>query len=110
VACPYRARAIIFHQKAAVADHNLDHTDHIGVATKCNFCLPRVDEGLAQGLHPGLDSEVTPACVLACSANALHFGDLDDPNSGVSRLIGENKTARLQEELETNPSVYYIME
>jgi phenylacetyl-CoA:acceptor oxidoreductase subunit 1 len=83
--------------------------DHIGVATKCNFCLPRVDAGLAQGLQPGLDPEATPACVISCSANALHFGDLDDPDSEVSQLIRENKTARLQEELGTDPAVYYIV-
>ncbi|MDY7077383.1 MAG: 4Fe-4S dicluster domain-containing protein [Chloroflexota bacterium] len=110
VACPYRARSIVFHQKPGVADHDLDHTEHLGVATKCNFCLPLVDAGLTQGLQPGLDPDATPACVLSCSANALHFGDLDDPDSEVSRLIRENKTARLQEELETEPSVYYIVE
>jgi phenylacetyl-CoA:acceptor oxidoreductase subunit 1 len=71
--------------------------------------MPRVDAGLAQGLQPGLDAEATPACVAICSTGTLHFGDLDDPDSEVSRLIRENKTARLQEELGTDPSVYYIV-
>ncbi|MDL2121675.1 MAG: 4Fe-4S dicluster domain-containing protein [Deltaproteobacteria bacterium] len=117
LACPYQARTI-FHdesnfetgtklQKPGLADPNIDR---IGVCTKCNFCLPRVDAGLAKGLQPGLDPEASPACVISCSANALNFGDLDEPDSVVSRLIRENKTARLQEELGTDPSVYYIVD
>jgi phenylacetyl-CoA:acceptor oxidoreductase subunit 1 len=117
VACPYMARTIIFPNqsgfKAGPSSREPDmaarNLNHIGVATKCNFCLPRVDAGLAQGLQPGLDPEATPACVIACSTNTLHFGDLDDPDSEVSQLIRENKTARLQEELSTDPSVYYIV-
>jgi phenylacetyl-CoA:acceptor oxidoreductase subunit 1 len=107
VACPYQARAVIVDPEPDATSPVLDH---IGAATKCNFCLPRVDDGLAQGLRPGLDAEATPACVVACSANALHFGDLDDPDSEVSWLIRENGTARLQEELGTDPSVYYVVE
>ena len=117
VACPYLARTIIFQNESMFEGEALSQElgmviskpEHIGVCTKCNFCRPRVDAGLAQGLQPGLDAEATPACVLACSANALHFGDLDDPDSVVSGLIRENETACLQEELGTDPAVYYIV-
>lgn len=116
VACPYHARTIIFNKKynydAEATSQELDkvgpNLDHIGICKKCNFCLPRVDAGLGSGLQPGLDPEATPMCVNSCSSEALYFGDLDDPTSNVSRLIRENKTARLQEELGTDPSVYYI--
>ena len=57
------------------------------VATKCTFCVDRIDEGLANGLKPGVDPEATPACVNACITQALSFGDLDDPQSNVSRLV-----------------------
>jgi phenylacetyl-CoA:acceptor oxidoreductase subunit 1 len=118
VACPYLARTIILRNEYGFAvghrpqEPGMAAPDprYAGVCTKCNFCLPRVDEGLAQGLRPGLDPEATPACVVICSTNTLHFGDLEDPNSEVSRLIQENKTARLQEGLGTDPSVYYIVE
>ena len=87
----------------------LIESDHTGVATKCNFCISRVERGLAQRLRPGVDPEASPACVIACSTGAMYFGDLDDPESEVSRLIRENKTARMQEELGTGPAVYYIV-
>ena len=51
----------------------------LAVATKCTFCVERIDEGLAQGLRPGVDPEATPACVNACITQTLTFGDLDDP-------------------------------
>lgn len=84
------------------------NSDRSGVSSKCDFCNERVDSGLAQGLEPGQDPEATPACVVACSGNALHFGDLNNPDSLVARLIEENKVVRLQLELGTDPSVYYI--
>ena len=117
VACPFQSRSIIFNnesdseedmpQESSVANSDLDR---VGVCSKCNFCLPRVDAGMAKGLQPGVDPEATPLCVISCTAKALHFGNLDDHNSVVSRLIRENKTARLQEELETDPSTYYIID
>jgi phenylacetyl-CoA:acceptor oxidoreductase subunit 1 len=84
--------------------------DGRGVCTKCSFCVSRLDAGLARGLKPGSDLEASPACVVSCSAGALYFGDLDDPESVVSRLIRENTTARLQEGLGTEPSVYYLVD
>ncbi|MBI4233105.1 MAG: 4Fe-4S dicluster domain-containing protein [Chloroflexi bacterium] len=67
-----------------------------GVVEKCTFCIQRVEKGL------------NPACVANCPAFALHFGDLDDPNSIVSRLLARNESFRLEEEFNTRPRVYYI--
>jgi phenylacetyl-CoA:acceptor oxidoreductase subunit 1 len=78
-----------------------------GTVLKCNFCLERVDEGIKKGLTPGVDREATPACVITCPANARTFGDLDDPESQVSRLIFEKKAQPLHVEFGTEPSVYY---
>jgi len=116
VACPYQARSIILEDEihsevgANPQDVTVADNDRIGVCTKCDFCLPRLDAGLSQGLRPGVDPEATPMCVRFCIADALHFGDLDNPDSVVSRLIRENKTARLQEELKTDASIYYIID
>jgi len=60
------------------------------------------------GLSPGVDPEATPACVNSCIAQALAFGDLDDPNSGVSTLLAENRNFRMHEELGTGPGFFYL--
>jgi len=80
-----------------------------GTVVKCNFCAERIDEGLKEGLEPGIDREATPACVNACPAKARTFGDLDDPNSEVSKLIRDRKGYQLHPEFGTEPSVYYII-
>ena len=64
----------------------------MSVAMKCNFCQGRIDTAKETGQTPGVDPEVTPACVNSCIAEALHFGDRDDPNSNVSKLLAENQT------------------
>ena len=86
------------------------HQDVDGTCTKCNLCLPRLEAGLAQGLTPGVDRDATPVCVNTCISNAIHFGDRDDPDSVVSRLIRENGVSRVNDDLGTEPSVYYIIE
>jgi phenylacetyl-CoA:acceptor oxidoreductase subunit 1 len=78
------------------------------VATKCTFCVDRIDAGLAQGLTPGVDPVATPACVNACIADALVFGDRDDPHSNVSRLLANSRHFRMHEELGTGPGFHYV--
>ena len=118
LACPYRARTLIHDGTGYFADGltppEAAATDRgrIGVCTKCTFCVHRwdgSDGAKSEGLRPGVDAEATPMCALSCIADAIHFGDLDDPESNVSRLIREHKTTRLLEELGTDPSIYYIV-
>jgi phenylacetyl-CoA:acceptor oxidoreductase subunit 1 len=114
IACPYRARAIFtkeFYFEVINRTNNPVETndDRVGVCTKCDFCLSRIDSGLAQGKEPGIDPEATPVCVISCSSNAIIFGDLNDFNSNIYKLMKENSTAILQEQLGTEPSVYFII-
>ena len=65
--------------------------------SKCTLCAGRV----------GRDE--VPYCVEACPARARIFGDLDDPNSEISKVIASRETMRLLEEKGTEPNVYYLV-
>jgi len=80
----------------------------VGTVQKCTFCVHRIDAGIQKGLMPGVDWEASPACVNACPTGARIFGDLDDPDSEVSRLIVSRRGYQLLPELGTEPSVYYL--
>jgi len=114
VACPYQARFKVdapgVAYGRAIMQHEIEREEpaRIGVAQKCTFCSDRIDFGLANGLTPGIDPRATPACVNACIADALHFGDADDPNSNVSRFLREQKHFRMHEQLKTEPGFYYL--
>ena len=116
LACPYRARHLIhevrwyFLDGPTPPETATEQPERRGVMTKCTFCVQRVDTGRANGLELGVDALATPMCSVACIANAIHFGDLDDPESQVSRLIKARGAVRLMSELGTDPSVYYLTE
>jgi tetrathionate reductase subunit B len=80
-ACPYDARFL---------------NPVTGAADKCDFCLHRVEQGLV------------PSCVNTCVADARIFGDLNDPESKISKMIASNPVTVLRQEMGTEPNVYYI--
>jgi len=79
-ACPYSI--IIFNNEKRIAE-------------KCNLCSHRIDEG------------VEPFCVICCEGQAITFGDLNNPNSRITKMILERNAFQLKLENGTNPSVYY---
>jgi Fe-S-cluster-containing dehydrogenase component/formate-dependent nitrite reductase membrane component NrfD len=81
VACPYDQLFI---------DPNT-HT-----AEKCNFCANRVE------------NQLLPACVSVCPTECRIFGDLDDPTSGIARLVRHEATTLRKPEKGTLPKVFYI--
>jgi phenylacetyl-CoA:acceptor oxidoreductase subunit 1 len=113
VACPYQARFLIhephFAYDAAM-QNEVERFDpaRFGVAQKCTFCSDKIDFGIENGLTPGVDPRATPACVNSCIADALHFGDVDDPNSNVSQLLREQRSFRMHAELGTDPGFHYV--
>ena len=80
-ACPYDAL-------------HIDPNSH--TAAKCNFCAHRVDQGLK------------PSCEVACPTEAIISGDLDDPDSEVSRLIDVIPSRVRAPEQGTQPKVFYL--
>jgi len=114
VACPYEARYKVTTPEFAFGADPTSAEDvgfdegKIGVATKCTFCADRIDAGVAAGLVPGRDPAASPVCVNACVSGALAFGDIDDPGSEVSRLLKDNKSFRMHDELQTEPGFYYL--
>jgi Fe-S-cluster-containing dehydrogenase component/formate-dependent nitrite reductase membrane component NrfD len=65
-------------------------------AAKCNFCAHRVD------------AELEPACVVVCPTHSIWVGDLDDPTSGIARLVNENPVQVRSPEQNTGPNVFYL--
>ncbi len=114
VACPYGARYMYEEEKTYFPGHLTPYEREgykrhkVGTVSKCDFCAHKIDEGLAQGLRPGVDREATPACVTNCWANARIFGDLEDPNSEVAKLVASGQAVQLKPEQGTSPQVYYL--
>lgn len=114
VACPYDVRR--FNWKTPEAENlyqpvwgQAEVPRRVrGVVEKCTFCVHRIDRGVAQGLKPGVDRSVTPACVVACPVGARVFGDARDPQSPVSRFLETHDTFRLREDWGTSPRVHYV--
>jgi Fe-S-cluster-containing dehydrogenase component len=82
-----------------------------GVVEKCSFCHHRLqrarDQAKMEG-RPLRDGDYVPACVESCPAEAMFFGDLDDPRSIVARLSEGPRAFRLLDELGTKPKVIYL--
>ncbi len=85
----------------------------MGVVEKCTFCYHRLQRVKDQARFEGReiqDGEYLPACVEACPAKAMFFGDLQNSQSQVSQLIKTTRAFRLLESLGTEPKLYYLSE
>jgi Fe-S-cluster-containing dehydrogenase component len=114
VACPYYARSFNWEAfegpNPAVPEWGQPEVSRRprGVVEKCTLCYQRIDRGLENGLTPGVDPDATPACVVTCPMGARIFGDLNDPESAVSKALADRPAHRLREDLGTEPRVYYL--
>jgi len=81
------------------------------VMEKCTFCVQRINAtvGEAKAEKRELkDGDIKPACAQACPSKALVFGDLNDPESEVSRLSRSTRGTKLLGDLGTLPKVTYL--
>jgi molybdopterin-containing oxidoreductase family iron-sulfur binding subunit len=82
-----------------------------GVVEKCSFCVQRIQEKKTKAKVEGRlleDGEIQTACVQSCPANALVFGDMNNPESKISKYMKNERNYHLLEELHTLPSVGYL--
>ncbi|MBU8932653.1 MAG: 4Fe-4S dicluster domain-containing protein [candidate division Zixibacteria bacterium] len=98
IACPYNARQFNFRDNEEWPNKDRPKRSH-GVAESCTLCAHR------------LDVSRMPACVEACEqvgAGALLVGDINDPDSNISKIVTTGAVKRIREDLGTEPKVYYI--
>jgi molybdopterin-containing oxidoreductase family iron-sulfur binding subunit len=82
-----------------------------GVMEKCTFCVQRLQEAKIEAKRRGMrveDGAAQTACQQSCPAKAIYFGDLNDPNSQVSRMMKNPRRYRVLSELNVKPAVGYL--
>lgn len=117
-ACPYSVKVFNWSApqwpEAMTAMMNPDVSVRpTGVVEKCTFChhrLMRARERARAANRDVTTDDYVPACVQTCPADAMVFGDLDDPHSEVAALARSPRAFRWMEELGTKPKVIYLRE
>ena len=114
--CPYKVRT--FNWRDAQFERPLDMqlnpdvtVRSRGVMEKCTFCVQRIRfaEGRARDeQRPVRDGEIVPACAQSCPAQAITFGDANDPASRVSQVARDRRAFRALEDLGTLPAITYL--
>ncbi len=82
-----------------------------GVMEKCSMCVQRIQAGKLEAKvakAPLLDGKIQTACSSSCPADAIVFGDINDPNSKVSQLLKDERVFYVLEELNVQPGIGYL--
>jgi molybdopterin-containing oxidoreductase family iron-sulfur binding subunit len=78
---------------------------------KCTYCVQRIHNVRIVAdneRRPISDGEIVPACAQTCPTRAIRFGDLNDPESAVSRLRGDHRAYATLEETNIRPRTHYL--
>ena len=116
--CPYKVRRFNFYlfqdwtTESLKLQRNPDVTVRSrGVMEKCSYCVQRINRARIEAekqKRPLKDGEIVTACQQACPADAITFGDLNDPQSRVAKLRADQRTYRLLADLNTRPRTSYL--
>jgi len=122
--CPYKVRYFNWFDYQNPADPAFAWPDPLhwllnpditvrskGVMEKCTFCIQRIREAQHRARMDGVplrDGEIKTACEQTCPADAIVFGDLNDPDSRVSRLALDPRGYKVLESLNTRPAITYL--
>ncbi len=122
--CPYKVRRFNYFQYSDAYARKLDVADPLpmmlnpdvtvrtrGVMEKCTFCAQRLMRAKDEFKDKGTkvpDGAVKTACQQSCPAGAISFGDLNDPQSEVSKMAAKAQAFKVLEVLNTRPNISYL--
>jgi molybdopterin-containing oxidoreductase family iron-sulfur binding subunit len=117
--CPYKVRHfnfLNFHKNApdiTAMVHNPEVTVRMrGIMEKCTYCVQRIESARiaakVDGRREIREGDIVTACQQTCPADAIAFGNINDPNSRVTKLKRQERNYSLLAELQVRPRTTYL--